>query len=133
MPGRIVVAEDDPAMLQVVIEALELDGHVVEPAGEGARLLVELARVPPESRSVDLVVSDIWMPTCTGFQILEALRAVHRTMPVILMTAFGDDETRARAARLDAVLFDKPFELADLRLEVARLLVEARTRTGRDP
>jgi DNA-binding response OmpR family regulator len=122
MPARIFVAEDDPEMLRLIVEALRGDGHDVEHASDGGRLLVELARARPEERAIDLVVSDIRMPTCTGMQILEALRAAHRKVPVILMTAFGDDDTRNRAERLGAVLFDKPFVLGDLRAAVTKLL-----------
>src|SRR3954470_15011744 len=122
MPARIFVAEDDPEMLRLIVEALRGDGHDVEHASDGGRLLVELARARPEERAIDLVVSDIRMPTCTGMQILEALRAAHRKVPVILMTAFGDDDTRNRAERLGAVLFDKPFAVGDLRAAVATLL-----------
>jgi DNA-binding response OmpR family regulator len=122
MAGRIVVAEDDPAMLRLLAEALELDGHSVEVATDGAKLLVELVRARPQSEAIDLVVSDIRMPTCNGFQVLEAVRAAHHTFPVILMTAFGDDETRARAEQLGARLFDKPFDLADLRSIVLELI-----------
>jgi two-component system response regulator AtoC len=122
MPARIFVAEDDPEMLRLIVEALRGDGHDVEQVSDGGRLLVELARARPEGRRIDLVVSDIRMPTCTGLQILEVLRAAHRKVPVILMTAFGDDDTRNRAERLGAVLFDKPFAVGDLRAAVTKLL-----------
>jgi DNA-binding response OmpR family regulator len=122
MAGRIVVAEDDPAMLRLLAETLELDGHFVELASDGAKLLVELVRARPQTEAIDLVVSDIRMPTCNGLQVLEAVRAAHCTFPVILMTAFGDEEIRTRAERLGARLFDKPFDLADLRSAVLELL-----------
>jgi DNA-binding response OmpR family regulator len=71
---------------------------------------------------VDLLISDVRMPTCTGMQILEQLRAAHWQTPVILMTAFGDAATRQHAKALGAVLFDKPFDIDDLRTAVACLL-----------
>ncbi len=71
---------------------------------------------------VDLLVSDIRMPICTGLQILEQLRAVHCPLPVVLMTAFGGEATRRHARRLGAVLLDKPFRVEDLRAVVARHL-----------
>ena len=66
------------------------------------------------------------MPVCSGLQILEALRQAHWRTPVILMTAFGDEATRKRAAALAAVLFDKPFELDDLRATVKTMLAGRR-------
>jgi DNA-binding response OmpR family regulator len=83
------------------------------------------AQLREPDEEVDLVISDIRMPVCSGLEILEGLRQAHRKIPVILMTAFGDDETRATANRLGAVLLDKPFALEDLREAVRALLSPA--------
>jgi DNA-binding response OmpR family regulator len=72
----------------------------------------------------DLIVSDLRMPVCSGLDIVKGLREAHWNTPVILMTAFGDDETRARADKLGALLFDKPFQMNVLRLVVRNLLRE---------
>jgi DNA-binding response OmpR family regulator len=120
---RILVAEDDSEMRRLVADALRKDGYEIVEASDGGRLLVEVTSLyqHPENQP-DLIVSDIQMPVCTGLQILEALRKAHWTMPVILMTAFGDDETRARADTLGAILFDKPFAIDDLRTAVLNVL-----------
>jgi CheY-like chemotaxis protein len=55
------------------------------------------------------------MPICSGLAIVEVLRKAHWPVPVILMTAFGDEETKTHAAELGAVLLHKPFAIADLR------------------
>jgi CheY-like chemotaxis protein len=124
-PFRVLVAEDDVEMRRVVVDALRDDGYDVVELADGGRLLVDIAdRMKAETAgaSVDLIVSDIRMPICTGLQILEVLRQSHWHTPVILMTAFGDDATRKRAESLMAVLFDKPFDVDDLRTAVAHLL-----------
>jgi DNA-binding response OmpR family regulator len=123
-PARIVVAEDDADMRGLLAEALRKDGHDVIEAADGQRLLVAVvsAGFRETTRPVDLVVSDIRMPLGSGLDILQALRAARWTNPVILMTAFGDDETRARAEALGARLVDKPFELRALRAAVRELL-----------
>jgi DNA-binding response OmpR family regulator len=124
-PPRVLVAEDDGDMRRLVVEALRKDGYDVVAVSDGGRLLVHLARdiVDPERSDLpDLIVSDVRMPVCTGIQILEQLRAAHWRMPIILMTAFGDEGTRKHATSLGALLFDKPFDLGDLRKAVARLL-----------
>lgn len=121
---RVVVAEDDDEMRRLVVEALEKDGYDVEEARDGGRLLVRAAAYythRAKVADVDLIVSDIRMPICSGLQILEGLREAHWHVPVILMTAFGDDATRARAEKLGAVLFDKPFDMDDLRTAVRSL------------
>ncbi len=110
-------------MRRLVAEALEADGCVVEAVADGGRLLVEVShQLPRNFEAVDLIVSDVRMPVASGLQIVEALRTAHCWTPVILMTAFGDDATRAHAARLGALLFDKPFDLDDLRTAVMSLL-----------
>jgi two-component system OmpR family response regulator len=119
----VLVAEDDADMRRLVVEVLVADGCVVEQVPDGGRLLVELSQqIPRDLEAIDLIVSDIRMPVTSGLEILEALRAAHCWTPVILMTAFGDDATRAHAEMLGALLFDKPFDLDDLRTAVMNLL-----------
>jgi DNA-binding response OmpR family regulator len=127
-PPRVLVAEDDDEMRRLVVEALRRDGYEVIAVSDGGRLLVTLAHAlvgAAGAELADLMVTDIRMPVCTGMQILEQLRASQWRMPVILMTAFGDATTREHARKLDAVLFDKPFDLEDLRTAVASLLRRA--------
>lgn len=124
-PPRILLAEDDVEMRRLVTEALRKDGYEVRSVPDGGRLLVTLAHEIADGDGPeldDLVVSDIRMPVCSGLQILEQLRAAHVRLPFILMTAFGDAAARERAGTLGAVLFDKPFDIDDLRTAVASLL-----------
>jgi CheY-like chemotaxis protein len=121
----VLVADDDEEMRSLVVEALREDGYQVVQAVDGGRLLVEIAeclKLGGGTGSVDLIVSDIRMPVCSGLQILSALRDAHWRTPVILMTAFGDAATRRHAESLAAVLFDKPFDMDDLRTAVANML-----------
>lgn len=131
-PPRILVAEDEPEMRRLIVEALRKDGFEVVEASDGGRLLVHVtAHYQQPSHEVDLIISDIRMPICTGIQILQGLRDAHWTIPVILMTAFGDASTRARAELLGAILFDKPFAIDDLMTAVANLLPRASVRDAR--
>ena len=124
---RILVAEDDPDMLALVVDDLTRDGHQVDEVKTGAELLIWLSRtyrkvdnggvLPP-----DLIVSDVRMPVMSGLEIVRGLRNAHWDTPVILMTAFGDAKVRAEAAEVGAVLIDKPLRLSHLRAEVRRLL-----------
>jgi DNA-binding response OmpR family regulator len=128
--AHIVVAEDDPEMRGLVAQSLRRDSHDVYEVGDGARLLVRIGRQyrvhEPEDR-IDLIVTDLRMPLITGVAILRGLRAAHCPTPVILMTAFGDDEVRREAAELGAVLLDKPFAMAELRARALELLERARS------
>ena len=125
-PFRVLVAEDDAEMRSLVADALRGDGYEVVELVDGGRLLVDIAarmKDEDDANAVDVIVSDIRMPICTGLQILAAMRDARWRTPVILMTAFGDETTRRHAESLDAVLVDKPFEMDDLRATVASCLL----------
>jgi CheY-like chemotaxis protein len=118
-----LVAEDDAEMRELIVQTLRKDGYAPQEARDGGRLLVNLtAQFQEGDVDLDLLISDIRMPVCTGLDILEAIRRARWTLPVILMTAFGDDETRRRAEKAGAVLLDKPFSLDVLRATVAKLM-----------
>ena len=123
--ARVVVAEDDHEMRELVSESLRRDAYDVLTVGDGAGLLVRIGRqyriCEPEPQ-IDLVVTDLRMPVVTGLEILRGLRAARCPTPVILMTAFGDDHVRREATELGAVLLDKPFAMAALRAIAGDLL-----------
>ncbi len=120
---RVLLGEDDPQMRSLVAGALRSEGFEVDEAADGERMLERAATVALESGPrYDLVVSDVRMPAADGFRVAASFRAGDASLPVILMTAFGDDDSSARAAQLGVTMFYKPFKLAHLR-EVARRLV----------
>lgn len=122
-PPRVLVAEDDPEMRRLVVDALREDGYEVTEATDGDQLQVMVtAAGGGSSASVDLIISDVRMPMRSGLDILRSVRSADWAVPVILMTAFSDDATRASADALGAILFDKPFALDDLRTAVVNLL-----------
>jgi DNA-binding response OmpR family regulator len=126
--ARILVAEDDLEMRRLVIESLRVDGHEAVDVSDGGQLLRQLTslyRLRPDPEPIDMVVTDIRMPVCSGLEIVQGLRDADWTTPVVIMTAFGDAQTRAQAARLGAVLLDKPFKMMTLRSIVSDLLARA--------
>jgi DNA-binding response OmpR family regulator len=117
-PTRVLLAEDDEEMRTMLAAALRHEGYEVEEAHDGNELL---ARVRSSVLStdggapVDLVVSDIRMPGCSGLEVLRSLRDEDWAVPFILITAFGDEETHRTAEEYGATLvLDKPFEMGDL-------------------
>jgi CheY-like chemotaxis protein len=122
--GHILVAEDDPEMRRLLVETLQKDGHEVLEAADGGRLLVRLAEAfdrDPTMGTVDVLVSDVRMPVCSGLDLVERLFEVRWRVPCILITAFGDDAVRVRARAVGALLLDKPFSIDELRGAVGRL------------
>jgi DNA-binding response OmpR family regulator len=79
-------------------------------------------------RAFDLIISDLRMPVSSGLLILRGLRNSGWRVPFILCTAFGDEQTRTETERLDAIFFDKPFELDDLRKAVRSILSPSEVR-----
>jgi DNA-binding response OmpR family regulator len=123
--ARILVAEDDLEMRRLVLESLRSDGHDAVDVSDGGQLLIHLTsmyRLRPDPEPIDMVVTDIRMPVCSGLEIVQGLRDAEWTTPVVIMTAFGDAKTRAHAVRLGAVLLDKPFKMSTLRSIVRDLL-----------
>lgn len=122
---RVVVAEDDASMRELLVEALARDGYDVVEAKDGAQLLLGLEEIclrGPEAVIPDLIVSDIRMPGHTGLELLQAMRDADIHLPVVLITAFSDGATRERAERAGAVLLDKPLDLDDLRKVVRGMM-----------
>ena len=112
-------------MRRLVMESLRVDGHEAVDVSDGGQLLrhlTSLHRLRPNPEPIDMVVTDIRMPVCSGLEIVQGLRDAEWTTPVVIMTAFGDANTRAQAARLGAVLLDKPFKMITLRSIVRDLL-----------
>jgi DNA-binding response OmpR family regulator len=129
-PARVLLAEDDFEMRRLVADCLRKEGYEVHEVADGAELLLRIEdsffmrRVPVP---IDLFVTDIRMPVYTGLEIVSGLREAGMHMPVVIMTAFGNPETRERAEALGAVLLDKPFKMEALRALVRRLLRQRAT------
>jgi CheY-like chemotaxis protein len=122
--SRVLVAEDDAEMRRLVVEALRKDGHDVDEVADGGRLLVRIAELyarDPELSDVDVIVSDVRMPVCNGLELVEKLAEARWRVPFVLMTAFGDEDTRRRAERVGALVFDKPLSMQTLRAAVKQL------------
>lgn len=91
-PPRVLVAEDDYHMLRLVVEDLREDGYDVTGVRDGGSLVGALGGglVGRGEMTTDLIVTDVQMPVCSGLQVLRELRRAHCSVPVILVTAFGD-------------------------------------------
>lgn len=108
--GRILVADDDRAVRNLVAEILADDGHAVTTAADGAEALAALARAP-----VDLLVADVAMPRVSGPELVARLRLRGSFLPVLLVSSV----TVAPPPLLNVGFLRKPFDVAAL-LELMR-------------
>jgi CheY-like chemotaxis protein len=119
MSLRILVADDDADLLEVVVEALTDAGANVASAKSGAELLKRLG----EDGAFDLIIADVLMPWMTGLQVASSVREAGLEVPVILMTGTRDSTLDERVDSLDrTVLLRKPFGDRELRAAVQKLL-----------
>ena len=119
-PARILVAEDDPASLELVKVYLESQGYQVACASDGNRAL-DLGC----NEYFDLILLDLNMPLYGGVEVLHMMRKRYllRPVKVIALTANTSPEARAALdqAGIDSFLL-KPVGLARLRDEIERVL-----------
>lgn len=124
-PWRVLLAEDDRTMRELIASILTGEGYEVIEASDGSELIAHLqdvARQPHGRETLALIISDVRMPRLDGLDLLAALRCARWYTPVILITAFADDRTRRDAHDFGAVaVLDKPFSLATLQALVHQI------------
>ncbi len=111
--ARILIAEDEASLRDLVARALTLDGHEVKTANDGAEALDILMN---GEGSFELLLTDIRMPVMDGIALALAAARDHPDLAILLMTGYA--EQRERASGLDSLIRDvitKPFTLATVR------------------
>jgi len=115
--GRVMVVDDEPDMRLAVRLVLERYGHIVEEAASGEDAYQRIQGAPP-----DLLLMDVRMPGQDGLETLGKIRESNKTMPVIIMTGYGNPETEKEAFRKGANHYIlKPFRNEDLMEAMARV------------
>ena len=115
---RILVIEDDTAIRQGIVDALAFDGYEPLQADHGDRGL-EMA----QGVECDLLLLDLILPGTRGLDILRQVRRVRPTLPVIIITALGEETDRITGLRLGADDYVvKPFGVKELLARVAAVL-----------
>jgi putative two-component system response regulator len=118
-PARILIADDDPQMRELLLGLIEDLGYRPQAVPDGTAALAAVLANPP-----DLILSDVGMPGLNGFDLCRRLKAgpVTRLIPVVLITAIGEEY---KAAGIEAGADDflsKPVQLGELRVRIRSLL-----------
>jgi CheY-like chemotaxis protein len=124
----ILVVDDEPDVEALFRQQFRRDLRAgrfqMEFALSGPEALKRAAEV--RDPSLILILSDINMPGMSGLDMLPKVRAAHPDVPVIMITAYGDAETRRKAIERGAVgLLTKPIDFALLRQEIDTRLEQA--------
>lgn len=114
---RLLVADDDQALGAFLARGLEQDGHEVTLATDGDMAIEAVGRDLPE-----LAVLDLNLPRRDGTEVLQFLRSLTEDVPVLILTARAEAETRLKCLELGADDFmQKPFSFAELRVRCRAL------------
>jgi DNA-binding response OmpR family regulator len=120
--GRVLVVDDETNVTSIVEEFFTSLGYDVDVAHDGAAALIRAAAVRP-----DVVLLDINMPEVSGDQVLDRLRALDPTVPIVMLTGNSDEEVARSLLRRGALDYvTKPFQLDTLERIVATAVAVGR-------
>lgn len=125
--GTVLVVEDDKAIRRGLVDALRFAGFAVVEAADG-----EAGLATAIAGELDLVLLDVVLPKLDGFTVLERVRQVRPALPLILLTARGQEEDRVRGLGLGADDYVvKPFSAKELLARVEAVLRRSPGRTAK--
>jgi DNA-binding response OmpR family regulator len=115
---RILIVEDEPAMVQGLRDNFEYEGYEVISAADGAEGLERALRDQP-----DLVVLDVMMPKMSGLDVCKQLKGKKPSIPIIMLTARGQEIDKVVGLELGADDYvTKPFSIRELMARVKAVL-----------
>jgi DNA-binding response OmpR family regulator len=122
MKAKILIAEDDANIRLGLVATLESEGYAVTAAGDGAQAL----KLFPQEK-FDLVLLDVMMPKASGYDVCRELRARGTRVPVLFLTAKGEEVDKVVGLKLGADDYvTKPFGVHELLARVEALLRRGR-------
>lgn len=115
---RILIIEDDSALLRGLTDNFAAQGYEVRTASDGQRGLDVMLKEPP-----DLLLLDLLLPRVSGYDICQTARSRQLEMPIIMLTARGQENDIVRGLELGADDYvTKPFSIRELLARVKALL-----------
>ena len=122
----ILIIEDDPAMLRGLRDNFEFEGYRVQTAADGDAGLKAALAIRP-----DLILLDLMLPKVNGYEICRFLRDEQLDMPILMLTAKGQESDIILGLKLGADDYvTKPFSIKELLARTEALLRRRRNRTA---
>ena len=115
--GNILVVDDTPANLRLLVEILQQQGYLVRPVNNGKLALSAAQGLPP-----DLILLDIFMPELDGYQVCQQLKSQEKTkdIPIIFISAANEVIDKVKAFQVGGVDYiTKPFQVEEVLVRVA--------------
>ncbi len=116
--AKIIIIDDEPAMVEVIVTLCRDKGHQVFPFSSAAKAVEQMATIEPQ-----IVITDVKMETISGFDVLRHVKEHHKQTLVILITAYASVDTAIEAMKMGAHGYvPKPFKIDELQMTVQRAL-----------
>ena len=107
---RILIVEDEPDIVRGLTDAIEFEGFEVTATGEGREGVRRM-----RDEGADLVILDLMLPDINGYQVCEEIRAFNAVVPIIILTARGQESDKIRGLEAGADDYvTKPFSIGEL-------------------
>lgn len=119
----ILVVEDEPALMELLLQNLKFEGYHVLEARNGQDALKQI-----EKHSLDLMILDLMLPKMSGIEVCKYLRSKGNPLPIIMLTARGTQSDKIRGLKIGADDYvTKPFDLMELLARIEAILRRNRT------
>jgi DNA-binding response OmpR family regulator len=118
---KILLVEDDHRLSESVLMAMEKEGYQCDPAYDGQMALKYF-----QQRTYDIILLDLNLPNINGIELCKKFREANTVIPIVIITAFGDIDSKMEAFDLGADDYVvKPFHLKELAAKVKIFLKRA--------
>ncbi|HUR93794.1 MAG TPA: response regulator [Gemmatimonadales bacterium] len=117
--GRVLLAEDDPLVREVIVRELQIHGYEVAEAADGQEALERLGKEP---NGFDVVITDLAMPRMDGHELAQQLTEAHPRLPILLISGHPDEAVAGQPSQSPRPFLQKPFAAEELLAHLRELL-----------
>lgn len=118
MLGRILIVEDEDKLREIIKLFFIAEGFEVDTCSDGESAIISF-----QQKKADLVILDVMLPGISGFEVCQKIRELSDDVPILFLTALGDDDYHTLGYRVGADDYiTKPFKVSILALKAKRIL-----------